>query len=201
MEIPPFSVTWDYLCPFARNVHEHLVVALEDGAPWDVTFVPFSLMQAHVTEGDTPVWDLEQKARGVLALEAGIVVRDRFPDRFPAVHRALFAARHDLGKDLADPEVVRETLTSAGVAADEVFAQIDDGWPLDSLRADHEKSVADHEVFGVPTFIVGDAAVFVRVMTRPEGDAARARATIEGAVSLVTGRPELNEFKHTRIPR
>ena len=86
-----FSVTWDYLCPFARNAHEHLLDGLEAGAPWEVTFTPFSLLQAHVAEGEPAVWDQAQYAKGVLALLAGIVVRDRFPDRFPATHRALFA--------------------------------------------------------------------------------------------------------------
>lgn len=201
MHTPPFAVTWDYLCPFARNVHEHLVAALEAGAPWDVTFSPFSLMQSHVEDGETPVWDHEQKARGVLALEAGIVVRDRFPDRFLAAHRALFAARHDDGKELADPAVVRQVLESVGVPADEAFGHIEAGWPLDVLRTTHEKSVAEHDVFGVPTFVVEDAAVFVRVMTRPGGDGARARALVERLVALVVEQPELNEFKHTSIPR
>jgi protein-disulfide isomerase-like protein with CxxC motif len=201
MELPSFSVTWDYLCPFARNAHEHLVSALEAGAPWDVTFAPFSLMQAHVTDGEPPVWDQKEKARGVLALEAGIVVRDRFPDRFLAAHRALFAARHDEGKELANRDVVEQVLSAVGVPASEVMAEIDKGWPLDQLRTAHDKVVAEHAVFGVPTFIVDDQAVFVRIMTRPEGDAARARSAVEGIVSLIATRPELNEFKHTTIPR
>lgn len=201
MDTPSFSVTWDYLCPFARNAHEHLVAGLEAGAPWDVTFVPFSLMQAHVEEGEPAVWDQAEKARGVLALEAGLVVRDRFPEKFLAAHRALFAARHDEGKELSDPAVVRQVLEGVGVPADEVFAQIEEGWPLDELRTAHEKAVAEHEVFGVPTFIVDDAAVFVRLMTRPQGDGARARTVIDGLLALVVDRPELNEFKHTSIPR
>ncbi|HTX63061.1 MAG TPA: DsbA family protein [Acidimicrobiales bacterium] len=196
-----FTVTWDYLCPFARNAHEHLVAGLDDGAPWDVTFVPFSLMQTHVEEGGTPVWELQEKARGVLALEAGVVVRDRFPDRFRAAHVALFGARHDEGKDLSDPEVVRGALEAVGVPADQVFAEIQNGWPLEALRAEHEKAVSEHAVFGVPTFIADGDAVFVRFMTRPEGDGARARAVIERAVDLLCDHPELNEFKHTKIPR
>ena len=197
----PFAVTWDYLCPFARNVHEHIVTALEAGAPWDVTFLPFSLMQAHVAEGDTPVWEQKEKPRGVLALEAGIVVRDRHPDRFLQVHRALFAVRHDEGKDLADPEVVRQAIESAGVGADEVFAEIEQGWPLDTLRSSHEKAVAEHEVFGVPTFVLDGSAVFVRLMTRQEGDGERARKAIESVLALIVDHPELNELKHTTIPR
>jgi hypothetical protein len=196
-----FSVTWDYLCPFARNAHEHVVTALRDDAPWDVTFIPFSLMQSHVEEGDTPVWELEEKARGLLALEAGVVVRDKFPERFGAAHLALFAARHDQGREISDPDVVRGALESAGVLADEVFDEIAKGWPLDTVRAEHEKAVSDYEVFGVPTFVVGGDAVFVRLMTRPLGDAAKARATIERVISLASDHPELNELKHTTIPR
>jgi DSBA-like thioredoxin domain len=201
MDSRAFSVTWDYLCPFARNAHEHLVAALDDGAPWDVTFTPFSLMQAHVEEGGTPVWELEDKARGLLALEAAVVVRDRFPDRFRAAHLALFAARHDQGKDISDPDVVREALESAAVPAKEVFSEIEKGWPLETVRTEHEKSVSEHEVFGVPTFVSGDEAVFVRLMTRPGGDGGRARTVVERVVDLVDGHPELNEFKHTKIPR
>ncbi len=52
-----FAVTWDYRCPFARNAHEHVLDALADGADWDVTFLPFSLGQVHVEEGQPDVWD------------------------------------------------------------------------------------------------------------------------------------------------
>jgi len=53
----PFSVNWDYRCPFARNAHEHLATALEAGAPFEVSFIPFSLNQAHVEEGGMAVWE------------------------------------------------------------------------------------------------------------------------------------------------
>jgi len=52
-----FSVNWDYRCPFARNAHEHVMAALDAGADWDVTYVAFSLNQAHVEEGQHDVWD------------------------------------------------------------------------------------------------------------------------------------------------
>jgi hypothetical protein len=38
-------------------------------------------------------------------------------------------------------------------------------------------------------------------MNRPQGDGAVAKETIERAVNLVTGWTDLNEFKHTSIPR
>ena len=56
-------------------------------------------------------------------------------------------------------------------------------------------------MWGVPTFIVGDQAVFVRLMDRAGDDPAPSRAAIERILDLLTGWPELNEFKHTSIPR
>src|SRR2546423_15469025 len=95
-----FAVTWDYRCPFARNAHEHLLTGLAAGADWQVGYVPFSLGQAHVEEGQPPVWEKPEQDRGILALQTGVVVRDEFPDRVTAVHRALFAARDDEGRHL-----------------------------------------------------------------------------------------------------
>lgn len=195
-----FAVTWEYRCPFARNAHEHLVTALRDGPDWDVTFVPFSLGQVHVAEGDPDIWEDPERDGGLLSLQAGVVVRDRFPDHFLEVHEALFAARHDRGLDLRDHEVVAEVLVAAGVDADAVLAEIADGWPLATVRKEHEAVSADHGVWGVPTFVVGTEAVFVRFMHRPGGDADLARTTIERVVDLAAW-SDLNEFKHTRIPR
>jgi 2-hydroxychromene-2-carboxylate isomerase len=192
-----FAVTWDYRCPFARNAHEHVLEALAAGADWQVRFVPFSLGQVHVAEGETDVWDEPDKDTGLIALQAGVVVRDRFPERFPAAHLALFAARHDHGLKIREPEVVRDALAGAGVDADAVFADIESGAALETVRKEHEASVADHDVWGVPTFLSGERAVFVRLMDRPQGDHALATSTIERVVALLDGWPELNEFKHT----
>ena len=52
-----FAVSFDYRCPFARNAQESVVSGLRQGKDWDVTFVPFSLDQVHVAEGEPPVWE------------------------------------------------------------------------------------------------------------------------------------------------
>lgn len=197
----PFAVTWDYRCPFARNAHEHLVLALADGAGWDVTFLPFSLGQTHVPEGGTPVWDDPAKAKDLMALAAGVVVRDQYPDRFYDAHLALFTARHDDGLDLRVPEVVAGVLDGVGVPGDKVLAEIESGAPVQEIRRAHEQAVTQWAVFGVPTFVVDDRAVFVRLMSRPEGDAALARKTTEGVLHLFETMPDLNEFKHTTLDR
>lgn len=196
-----FAITWDYRCPFARNLHDHVVEGLLDGADWDVTFVPFSLGQVHVAEGETDVWDEPERDSGLLALRAGVVVRDRFPDRFLVAHRELFNARHVHGRKIADREVVIDVLQKAEVDADAVLAEIDGGEPLDIVRKEHEAAVADFDVWGVPTVIAGDGASFVRVMNDAGGDPAGSRKTIERVVDLLTSWPELNEFKHTSLSR
>lgn len=196
-----FAITWDYRCPFARNAHEHVLDALEAGADWEVRFAAFSLGQAHVAEGDPDVWDRPEEESGLLALQVGAVVRDTDPDRFLAVHRDLFALRHDEGGDLRDESALRKILEHHQVDADAVFAAIAEGGPLETVRKEHEEGVRDHDVFGVPTFITGDKAVFVRVMDRPAGDGAHARRTVERVIGLLGDFPELNEFKHTSISR
>jgi hypothetical protein len=196
-----FAVTWDYRCPFARNAHEHLVVALADGADWDVTFLPFSLNQAHVPEGGTPVWDDPSKEPDLLALAAGVVVRDQYPDQFLDAHLALFTARHDEGLDLRVPEVVVGVLDGAALPGDKIVAEVAAGTPLREIRVAHERAANELQVFGVPTFVVDDHAVFVRLMSRPDGGAALARRTIEGVLNLFATMPDLNEFKYTTLAR
>ena len=195
-----FAVTWDYRCPFARNGHEHVLDGLEAGAEWDVTFVPFFLNQGMGTEGQD-TWEDPAHQADLLALEAGVVVRDRFPEHFLAVHRSLFTARHDEAGDLRDRAVVRAALVRAGVDAEAVFAEVDAGWAAKVIRTEHDRGVDELDVFGVPTFIVGDDAVFARIMNRPAGDGALARDTVDRVLGLIGDHPELNEFKHTRLSR
>jgi hypothetical protein len=194
-----FAVTWDYRCPFARNGHEHILDGLDAGARWEVTFVPFFLNQSHVPEGGTPAWDDPAQQADLLALAAGVVVRDRFPDRFAAVHRSLFTARHDEAGDLRNEAVVLNALERAGADADAVLREVEAGWPAKVVRDEHERAVGDLDVFGVPTFIADGSAVFVRLMSRPGGDGRAARETIDRVLGLIHQSPDLNEFKHTRL--
>jgi DSBA-like thioredoxin domain len=196
-----FAVTHDYLCPFARNAAEVVVGAQQAGAPLEVGFRAFSLSQVHLEEGAPPVWRPgAEPASGVLALQWGLAVRDELPDRFPAVHLALFAARHDQGRDINDPEVLAEATASAGVDPDEVAKLVAAGGPAAALAADHTWAADGPRVFGVPTFVTERRAVFVRLMGRP-GAPTDARATLDRVLAMVEGWDDLNEFKATVIPR
>ena len=196
-----FALTHDYLCPFARNAAEVVVRALQAGEPFEVDFRAFSLSQVHLEEGEAPVWEPGPEPRsGVLALQWGLAVRDELPERFPDVHLALFAARHDQGRDLNDPEVLAAAVASAGVDPDEVAKLVAGGAPAAALAADHTWAADTARVFGVPTFVTDRRAVFVRLMGRPDTPAA-ARATLDRVLAMIEDWPDLNEFKATAIPR
>ena len=189
-----YSVTFDYLCPFARNASEAVLNGLETGRPWTARFHAFSLAQVHTEEGDPAVWDQPDGQSGVLALQWGIAARDAHPEVFPAVHRELFAARHDRGENIKDEAVIRVAVERAGADPDAIAATVSEGKPLEVLAAEHQEAVDRWGVFGVPTFIVDDVATFVRFMSRGDVD------DLDRALDLLAWQ-NLNEFKRTRIPR
>jgi 2-hydroxychromene-2-carboxylate isomerase len=195
-----FGLTYDYRCPFARIVHDHVLTGLRAGADWEVTWLPFSLGQAHVAEGEAPVWERPEADSGLLALQASIAVRDTQPERFLDAHHALFEHRHGAAGAIAQRDDLTPVLASAGVDVDAVWAEVDSGRPLATIEKEHTGYVDSHTVWGVPTFIVDDAAVFVRLLDLPEGDPDVAIPTIERVLDQIAW-PTLNEFKHTSIPR
>ncbi len=192
-----FAITYDYLCPFARNANEVVAEAIDSGRDWDVTFRPFSLHQSHNDPEDRAVWDYAIDAEagsGVRALLWSLAVRDRFPNEFLDFHVALFAARHDEGLHLGDEDVIRSVVANVGLDADAVARVVASGEQRETLRIEHTSLLEDHAVFGVPTFIAGGQAVFVRVMERHN---------VEDLIRIVdmVSWVNLNEFKRTQIPR
>ncbi len=188
------AVTFDYRCPFAYNGNAAVIAALRAGSDIDFTFTPFSLDQIHVDEGEPPVWERDPSAwgTGVLSLLYGIAVRDTFSEHFFDAHLALFAARHDHGLKLGHEEVLRDAVASAGLDPDFVAEEVHSGRPLKTLAAEHTEAVDRWSVFGVPTYIEGDEAVFVRFMERGRVD------DLERMLELLQF-SRLNEFKRTRI--
>ncbi len=138
--------------------------------------------------------DPSEWGSGVLSLLYGIAVRDAFPERFFDAHLALFATRHDRGLQLKDEDVLRAAVTEAGLDADAVAEEAHSGRPLKTLATEHTEAVDRWAVFGVPTYIEGDEAVFVRFMERGRVD------DLERVLDLLPW-SRLNEFKRTRIPR
>ena len=201
-DLPPFSVTYDYRCPLARNVHEHLIAGLRAGADWDVTFLPFSLNQVHVDEGGIAGVGGPGRRRRAAA-------GARFAGRARRVPRPVprrFTRR--CSPRATTSTATCETAPSSPTSLPQRRPRRRRGAPqrrrgrrrIEAVPRHPQDVGRDHKVFGVPTFIVGDAAVFVRLMHRPEGDAKEAIASIERVVDL-TEWSDLNEFKWTSVRR
>lgn len=195
-----FSVNWDYRCPFARIVNEHVVAGLKGGADWNVKFLPFSLTQVHCAEDELPSWQDPAKTRELRAVQVGIVVQHMFPREFYAFHVGLFSMRHDHGNDLRRDEVLSEAMSKVGIDPAAVFAELEKGWPLEEFRSLHEESVKKFSTFGVPTIFVDDKAAFVRLLERASDDHTKSQAIIERVVDQIKNHSEINELKHTTIP-
>jgi len=197
--VTSFRVSFDYRCPFAKNIHLHVVAGLRAGAPWEVEFVPWTLSQVHREEGDIDVWDDPAQDEQLLALAVGVSVRDQQPDLFLAAHDALFRARHEGSVRLATLGEINEVLSPIGVDLAAVRADVTSRRPH-TVIGENFRDFERYEAFGVPTFVVDEVATFVRYMVAPAGDDAQSIKVIESLLDLMASEPELNEFKRTKIP-
>ena len=190
------AVTFDYRCPFAYNGNLAVINAIRGGSDVEFRFVPFSLDEVHVDEGEAPMWERDEAdwGTGVLALLYGLAVRDTFSEHFFDAHLALFGARHEQGLKLQEEDVLRDAVASVGLDPDAVAEEARSGRPLKTLGDEHTECVERYGVFGVPTFCEGDQAAFVRFMQR--GDV----PDLERMLDLLQW-SGLNEFKRPRIPR
>lgn len=78
---------------------------------------------------------------------------------FPAVVDTLFDAMWKDRKQMGDPAVLAEVLTTAGFDAPALIALAETPAAKDALKANTEAAVA-RGVFGAPTFFVGDEMYF-----------------------------------------
>jgi hypothetical protein len=195
-----FDLSFDYRCPFAKNIHLHVITALRAGADWEINFAPWSLSQGSRRDGATDVWNDPTYDADLISLAAAVSVRDHQSEYFLDAHEALFRARHDRAIRLVTLEEVSNVLAPLGVDMAKVAADVASRRPHDVIAASH-KEFDRFEAFGVPTFVVNDDATFVRYMSEPSSDPALSVELITSLLAMMTTRADLNEFKHTQLPR
>lgn len=194
-----FKLSYDYRCPFAKNIHLHAVSALSAGADLDIEFMPWTMSQNHRAEGAPDVWNDESKDSELLSLAVSTSIRDQQPEHFLAVHEAFFRARHEQGIRLVSWEEIEPIIAALGVDVEMVKADVASRRPhqvIGETFAEFNR----YEAFGVPTFVVNGDATFVRYMDGPESPEKSAELLIS-LVTLMSNQSALNEFKHTRLPR
>ena len=194
-----FDLSYDYRCPFAKNIHLHVVTALRAGADFDVTFVPWTMSQGYKVEGAPDVWDDPTRDPELLSLAVSTSIRDLQPEHFLDAHEALFRARHERALRLVTNEEITDALALTGVDLDAVFDDVASRRPHKVIGQSFQE-FERYEAFGVPTFVVDGDATFVRYMTVPSDDASASIALINSLVTLMSAQADLNEFKHTKVP-
>jgi hypothetical protein len=197
--VTSFDLSYDYRCPFAKNIHLHVLKALEAGADFDVNFVPWTMSQGYQDDGAPGVWNDPLFDAEHLSLAVSVSVRDQQPDLFLAAHEALFRARHERAVRLVTIEEIDDVLRPLGVDMEQVRIDVASRRPHEVIGKSYEE-FSTYEAFGVPTFVVNGDATFVRYMVPPTDDAAESIKIIESMITLMALEPNLNEFKHTRLP-
>ena len=194
-----FDLSYDYRCPFAKNIHLHVLKALNAGADFEVTFVPWTMSQGYKTEGALDVWNDPEFDGDHLSLAVSVSVRDQQPELFLATHEALLRARHEQANRLVTFDEIDRVLGPLGVGLDQVRADVASRRPHEVIGKSYEE-FSTYEAFGVPTFVVNGDATFVRYMSTPSDDGEASVKIIESLITLMARQPDLNEFKHTRLP-
>jgi hypothetical protein len=194
-----FDLSYDYRCPFAKNIHLHVVTALRAGADFDVTFVPWTMSQGYKADGAPDVWDDPARDPELLSLAVSTSIRDQQPDHFLDAHEALFRARHERALRLVTRGEIADALASTKVDLAAAFDDVDSRRPHKVIGQSF-REFERYDAFGVPTFVVNGDATFVRYMTTPSEDPAASIALIDSLVTLMSTKGDLNEFKHTKVP-
>ncbi|MBJ19204.1 MAG: thioredoxin domain-containing protein [bacterium] len=88
-----------------------------------------------------------------LALRGALVAKDE--GRFAEYHHPIYAARWAAPRDLSEPAVVRQFLSSAGLDGKAALARAESEELTDRLKRETCEAI-ERGVFGVPTIFVGD---------------------------------------------
>ena len=94
---------------------------------------------------------------------------------------------------------IARALDGIDVDLDKVRADVGSRRPHEVIGESYQE-FERYEAFGVPTFVVNGDATFVRYMTGPTDNPNDSIKIIESLISMMAHEPDLNEFKHTRLP-
>jgi predicted DsbA family dithiol-disulfide isomerase len=193
------EVFYDYLCPFVYRASVLLQNVKDSGErPLNITWRYFSLVQVNSKVEGFTVWDAaDSEARGRLAFKAAEAARRQ--DAFDDFHMALLRARHERRADIDAVAVVEQVADDSGLDLDRFRKDMADPQIIGALERDHRAAVADHGIFGTPTFVFGGGvAAYVRLSEPPE--ASGSVAIFDRVISIGAEEPRILEIKRPVKP-
>jgi predicted DsbA family dithiol-disulfide isomerase len=195
-----FDVYYDYLCPFVFRTSVLLQNVLDSGErSIDVRWRYFSLSQINSKDEGWTIWDApdSEPSRGRLAFKAAEAARRQ--EAFDRFHMPLLRARHVDRADIGDVAVLERVAEDSGLDLDLFRRDLADRTILTALERDHREAVAEHGVFGTPTFVfAGGAAAYVRLSEAP--DPADSLEIFDRLVSIGAAEPRILEIKRPVKP-
>lgn len=193
-ELMKFEVFFDYQCPFVYRAAEVIDAVRRSGRDLDVRWRYFSLTQVNSKNDGWTAWDApaSEHVRGRLAFQAAEAARRQ--GRFEEMHWRLLRARHRDRLDLDDRSVVEKIAAEANLDVDRFRGDLADGTILEPLAADHTAAVAEHGVFGTPTFVFPEGhAAYVRLAaSAPDSGAVE---VFDRLVAVAASEPRILEIK------
>lgn len=190
---------YDYKCPFAWRLHRALVDATRHSSSFSIDYRPFALRQILADRRGTNVWSDRAERALITGQLASVVVRDSWPDAFPAFHLAAFHAVHRDNLTIDAPDNLARILEGIGLPSRKILEEAAALPTVERHRALHTGLAGEWRVFGVPTLVFDGRAVFLRLAADPPHGGGSAR-WLERLLSLMTEWQNVHEFKSTSDP-
>ena len=199
-EVMEFEVFFDFHCPFVYRASVLLQNVRDSGQrKLNVSWRYFSLTQVNSKLDGWTVWNApaSELVRGRLPFQAAEAARRQ--GRFDDLHMPLLQARHRDRFDIDQLEVVERVAVESGLDLERFRSDLADPDILQGLARDHRAAVAEHGVFGTPTFVFHDgAAAYVRLSEASES--ANAVSIFDDLVAVAAGEPRILEIKRPVKP-
>lgn len=189
---------FDYTCGYSFRLWRWIEEQVRPGDPalpapdWR----PFSLKEVN-RDGATSVFEeIDDPSLSVLALAVGAALAGGAGD-FASYHSSAFRAFHESDHRVARDDLLR-IAAEAGADASELWRER--GTWIDAVATSHHEGVARWGVFGTPTLVLDDAAVYLKMASLPAS--ADEGARLWGALAtLVVSHPDLLEIKRPVAPQ
>jgi predicted DsbA family dithiol-disulfide isomerase len=198
--VTELDVFYDYFCPYVYRASVLLQNVRDSGErKLEVRWRYFSLAQINSKDEGWTVWDApeSQAVRGRLAFKAAEAARRQ--DGFDSFHMALLRVRHKDRADIDDVAVVERVAMETGLDLERFRRDIADPTIISALERDHRAAVAEHGIFGTPTFVfAGGASAYVRLSEAPE--AADSLRIFDRVISVAAEEPRILEIKRPVKP-
>lgn len=189
---------FDYTCGYSFRIWRWIEeqVRVDDPTILLPEWRPFSLKEVN-RDGAASVFEaVDDPALSVLALAVGAALAGGAGD-FGSYHSSAFEAFHT-----SDHRVTRDDLLrmAEDAGADATRLWRDRSRWIDAVATSHHDGIARWGVFGTPTLVLDDAAVYLKMASIPSS--ADEGARLWGALTtLVVSHPDLLEIKRPAAPQ